>query len=123
MFFFSSRRRHTRSKRDWSSDVCSSDLRLSAAAGRRMFLLFYMNQGQTSSTDANIYKINTKCGPCGRGKEQQMIFGIGCDLCAISRMEKSLSGPHGAAFARRVFGPAERAARSEEHTSELQSRF
>src|SRR5207249_9118609 len=43
-FFFSSRRRHTRSKRDWSSDVCSSDLtiwtiaispdgRLLAAAG------------------------------------------------------------------------------------------
>src|SRR5699024_11318552 len=25
-FFFSSRRRHTRSKRDWNSDVCSSDL-------------------------------------------------------------------------------------------------
>src|SRR5699024_8605671 len=25
-FFFSSRRRHTRSNRDWSSDVCSSDL-------------------------------------------------------------------------------------------------
>src|SRR5699024_11933562 len=25
-FLFSSRRRHTRSKRDWSSDVCSSDL-------------------------------------------------------------------------------------------------
>src|SRR6266513_4947540 len=25
-FFFSRRRRHTRSKRDWSSDVCSSDL-------------------------------------------------------------------------------------------------
>src|SRR6478672_4690888 len=27
-FFFSSRRRHTRSDRDWSSDVCSSDLGL-----------------------------------------------------------------------------------------------
>src|SRR3712207_9095923 len=26
-FFFSSRRRHTRYWRDWSSDVCSSDLR------------------------------------------------------------------------------------------------
>src|SRR6266852_3871790 len=26
MFFFSSRRRHTRCYRDWSSDVCSSDL-------------------------------------------------------------------------------------------------
>src|SRR2546421_3477055 len=27
IFFFSSRRRHTRSDRDWSSDVCSSDLK------------------------------------------------------------------------------------------------
>src|SRR5699024_11511706 len=27
LLFLSSRRRHTRSKRDWSSDVCSSDLR------------------------------------------------------------------------------------------------
>src|SRR5690606_40294881 len=26
IFFFSSRRRHTRFSRDWSSDVCSSDL-------------------------------------------------------------------------------------------------
>src|SRR6266702_2947597 len=38
-FFFSSRRRHTRWPRDWSSDVCSSDLRsrleLSAPAGYR----------------------------------------------------------------------------------------
>src|SRR5699024_12207636 len=33
-FFFSSRRRHTRSKRDWSSDVCSSDL------VRKVFILF-----------------------------------------------------------------------------------
>src|SRR5438105_1192777 len=30
-FFFSSRRRHTRSTRDWSSDVCSSDLFLARA--------------------------------------------------------------------------------------------
>src|SRR3989442_12578756 len=27
VFFFSSRRRHTRCGRDWSSDVCSSDLK------------------------------------------------------------------------------------------------
>src|SRR5207245_1325135 len=32
MFFFSSRRRHTRCYRDWSSDVCSSDL-IGAAYG------------------------------------------------------------------------------------------
>src|SRR5207249_6355570 len=33
IFFFSSRRRHTRSKRDWSSDVCSSDLVGKRSAG------------------------------------------------------------------------------------------
>src|SRR5438874_12443503 len=32
-FFFSSRRRHTRSLRDWSSDVCSSDLTSSIVRG------------------------------------------------------------------------------------------
>src|SRR5216684_7259214 len=35
-FFFSSRRRHTRCSRDWSSDVCSSDLRVRGAD----FLIF-----------------------------------------------------------------------------------
>src|SRR5207247_6964081 len=34
-FFFSSRRRHTRSTRDWSSDVCSSDLEAASALRRR----------------------------------------------------------------------------------------
>src|SRR5256712_6634255 len=33
-FFFSSRRRHTRSDRDWSSDVCSSDLVVGSFAYR-----------------------------------------------------------------------------------------
>src|SRR3712207_8392984 len=32
IFFFSSRRRHTRYWRDWSSDVCSSDLLLAGYA-------------------------------------------------------------------------------------------
>src|SRR5215208_286640 len=32
LFFFSSRRRHTRWPRDWSSDVCSSDLAAADAA-------------------------------------------------------------------------------------------
>src|SRR3712207_7140333 len=37
-FFFSSRRRHTRYWRDWSSDVCSSDLQqLVAQAGVERF--------------------------------------------------------------------------------------
>src|SRR5439155_8821374 len=33
-FFFSSRRRHTRWPRDWSSDVCSSDLIIFVSASR-----------------------------------------------------------------------------------------
>src|SRR5205809_3446069 len=39
-FFFSSRRRHTRCSRDWSSDVCSSDLTLAnleAQLGVKLF--------------------------------------------------------------------------------------
>src|SRR2546429_6692677 len=37
-FFFSSRRRHTRCSRDWSSDVCSSDL--SPAQAMRLGMAF-----------------------------------------------------------------------------------
>src|SRR5690606_39968112 len=35
IFFFSSRRRHTRFSRDWSSDVCSSDLSCLPESGRQ----------------------------------------------------------------------------------------
>ena len=35
-FFFSSRRRHTRLRRDWSSDVCSSDLAVAEDDGEIM---------------------------------------------------------------------------------------
>src|SRR5690606_40782205 len=41
-FFFSSRRRHTRFSRDWSSDVCSSDL-VNTFLG---FVIFYMLKHQ-----------------------------------------------------------------------------
>src|SRR5206468_6296585 len=37
-FFFSSRRRHTRSDRDWSSDVCSSDLDARPRDPRRLLV-------------------------------------------------------------------------------------
>src|SRR5690625_5699362 len=39
IFFFSSRRRHTRWPRDWSSDVCSSDLIMTTE-----FVALYKNQ-------------------------------------------------------------------------------
>src|SRR5215469_11704039 len=42
-FFFSSSRRHTRSLRDWSSDVCSSDLLYDDRFGARdkVLMMFY----------------------------------------------------------------------------------
>src|SRR5699024_12132183 len=57
-FFFSSRRRHTRSKRDWSSDVCSSDLITSMVSFSSIFAvifatilsLFYQDLGLTIAT-------------------------------------------------------------------------
>src|SRR5207237_3863965 len=38
-FFFSSRRRHTRFKCDWSSDVCSSDLKGASPVGPQALAL------------------------------------------------------------------------------------
>src|SRR3989337_1314779 len=46
-FFFSSRRRHTRCYRDWSSDVCSSDLAILAA-----LVLGLLRPGQPPPNDA-----------------------------------------------------------------------
>src|SRR5205809_7671637 len=46
LFFFSSRRRHTRCSRDWSSDVCSSDLKTSEIASRgNVSLARYSKEG------------------------------------------------------------------------------
>src|SRR5690349_24145244 len=63
-FFFSSRRRHTRSLRDWSSDVCSSDLlegqprRFRAPAHRRDDLRagFRRAQPETRSEERRVGK-------------------------------------------------------------------
>src|SRR2546428_866442 len=63
VFFFSSRRRHTRSDRDWSSDVCSSDLNarrrerrlwLKTAPREETFSMLYAGNGDYAP-DAIIY--------------------------------------------------------------------
>src|SRR5438034_4675354 len=54
-FFFSSRRRHTRSLCDWSSDVCSSDLRPMPAAATRSGVSPVMSRPR-----------NRTCPPAGR---------------------------------------------------------
>src|SRR3712207_8919891 len=74
-FFFSSRRRHTRYWRDWSSDVCSSDLPPTTRfvsiscespptiGGGVMRLLTFTHVSFTR-TNAN--------GPCARSEERRV---------------------------------------------------
>src|SRR5215217_9694462 len=45
-FFFSSRRRHTRYWRDWSSDVCSSDLQCGEIGGEPGDLVLSLIDGE-----------------------------------------------------------------------------
>src|SRR5699024_11696784 len=49
VLLFSSRRRHTSSKRDWSSDVCSSDLRTYRRKARKQYLA--LSKQRQPSTD------------------------------------------------------------------------
>src|SRR5699024_12108941 len=55
-FYFSSRRRHTRSKRDWSSDVCSSDLiqLIDNLGNRKMQVVKYILENMEKSTNTLI---------------------------------------------------------------------
>src|SRR5256884_2774477 len=81
--FFSSRRRHTRCSRDWSSDVCSSDL-----SGIGLFALSYAYNAFTAFAAATVFA----AGVC---YFWPTMLGI----------------------------TSEQFPRSEEHTSELQSRL
>src|SRR5260370_30757299 len=57
-FFFSSRRRHTRFKCDWSSDVCSSDLtrRLAYVFERREMLQIDLSFGFLAGVTAHAVR-------------------------------------------------------------------
>src|SRR2546429_8419640 len=58
-FFFSSRRRHTRCSRDWSSDVCSSDLNLSKVV---LYQLSYSRVPPQSNRPVGLF-LPTGCPP------------------------------------------------------------
>src|SRR5690606_27886797 len=53
-FFFSSRRRHTRFSRDWSSDVCSSDLNRNDIANNKQGRFGYLYLG--TKANASLFK-------------------------------------------------------------------
>src|SRR5690554_7869665 len=63
IFFFSSRRRHTRCGRDWSSDVCSSDLKENTAIQTKEVRLYFdpvSQMGFKSSVKSGIDKMVSK---------------------------------------------------------------
>src|SRR5690625_4735740 len=53
-FFFSSRRRHTRWPRDWSSDVCSSDLSSSLASDAVLSAMNALEEGVKETDTGNL---------------------------------------------------------------------
>src|SRR6266536_1640261 len=64
-FFFSSRRRHTRSTRDWSSDVCSSDLEATERTGQVHFHSrsrdALWKKGETSGNTLHAVELRADC--------------------------------------------------------------
>src|SRR5207249_8394455 len=70
LFFFSSRRRHTRSKRDWSSDVCSSDLVIGLLIG--LGIAF----GAARLVSSLLYGVSPT--------DRATFFGVAAVLCAVT---------------------------------------
>src|SRR5699024_12065283 len=79
-FFFSSRRRHTRSKRDWSSDVCSSDLAAATAMAAGV------EEGEELTRYIQILD-GTVAGSSGTFEEMEQIFGRIVDQGHMTRNE------------------------------------
>src|SRR2546426_7876796 len=59
IFFFSSRRRHTRLQGDWSSDVCSSDLRDPATGGLKPEFVHNTTTGGDGDRDRKSTRLNS----------------------------------------------------------------
>src|SRR5207248_4965403 len=96
-------RRHTRSYGDWSSDVCSSDLRkklyITGGIGAR-------RKGEAFGDNyelPNLTAYNETCAAIGADYWNHRLFLLHADAKFIDVMERTL--------------------RSEEHTSELQSPY
>src|SRR5215204_7302733 len=76
-FFFSSRRRHTRSLCDWSSDVCSSDLagateRLKLAGGTRGVVFLWVPVDARSAPTAIHHRVTMEQGSGDSVKTQEL---------------------------------------------------
>src|SRR5699024_11650240 len=83
-FFFSSRRRHTRSKRDWSSDVCSSDLGLEMLASMRL-CANVPAQYAIQTALGGYQSIDDLIKPDGRlGRQRELVYEMLNDIPGVS---------------------------------------
>src|SRR5436305_4434730 len=81
VFFFSSRRRHTRCGRDWSSDVCSSDLIVySRSGGKDRLARLYQPAG--SGPFPAVLQVH---GGAWNNKDRTDGQNTALDLCEIGR--------------------------------------
>src|SRR5882762_11069185 len=78
-FFFSSRRRHTRFKCDWSSDVCSSDLRLSDAQATSPTVVIGMLPVPTFRDTAGERSLAATAADEPPQRKRGIVSRIGCD--------------------------------------------
>src|SRR2546422_5104810 len=137
-FFFSSRRRHTRCSRDWSSDVCSSDVSqperdgvLARGGGQLVDELLAAELDLRSDRIAQVRASERRTGVEERRDhlpgQQLVVETVGfCGHAEVdARFGRQADRHAGEAVARirfvRVDVPARE--RSEEHTSEIQSRL
>src|SRR2546421_6590494 len=86
-FFFSSRRRHTRSDRDWSSDVCSSDLRGRRRAASAVLDAGRKRAGMAEPTVASLPALDAGSRAGGAGR-----VSVGREHAAHSRGALSAAG-------------------------------
>src|SRR5947209_16678858 len=71
-FFFSSRRRHTRYWRDWSSDVCSSDLNGIKFEGTEGWIFVSRGNESVTASDPQAKLKDAKALAASRSEERRV---------------------------------------------------
>src|SRR5207249_8081147 len=100
VFFCSSRRRHTSSKRDWSSDVCSSDL-MPARRHDQLLVLDYVDEFNN-----DIIKHQELVVPPGRHELTVTRYGkeLWAGVVTVGRSEERRVGKGGRSWGGTVVG-------------------
>src|SRR5690349_10601980 len=118
VFFFSSRRRHTRSLRDWSSDVCSSDLLATDGSG-------FDTKTRKPKAIKFRARVRSKFGEFFRGREDDE-WTVLLDVAIGTRSSdqpQMVQRHEGRVWASSIVGEQDRAAATERLLAELGKRW